>query len=124
MSYDLVFWRDQRSLRPDPVGIYEALLAGQAVPDLDQLAIEPTLRALAERFPGIQPSPSGETGRAVWEGPNLETVIEFEWSPQHLLAITRGSCTNEQMNVIIDICVGIGGARLYDPQINERFDGQ
>ena len=124
MSYDLVFWRDQRSLRPDPMGIYKALLAGQVVPDLDQFAIEPTLRALGELFPGIQPSPSGETGHAVWESPNLDAAIEFEWSSQHLIAITRGRCTNEQMNAIIDICLGIGGARLYDPQINERFDSQ
>jgi hypothetical protein len=122
VSYDLVFWRDERSLRPDPVGIYEALLAGQVVPDLGQFAIEPALRALAGHFPGIQPS--GETGHAVWESPSLETVIEFSWSPQHLLAITRGGRTNEQVNVIIDICVGIGGARLYDPQVNERFDSQ
>jgi hypothetical protein len=124
VSYDLMFWRDQRDQRPAPASIYHALLAGRLAPDLGQLAIEPTLQALAERFPGIEPPPAGKAGNAVWWSPDLKAVIEFSWSSQHLLAITRGDCTNEQLNSIINICVGVGGARLYDPQINERFDSQ
>jgi hypothetical protein len=124
VSYDLAFWRDPRSERPDPAGIYNALLDGRTVPDLDEFAVEPTLRALAERFPGLELAPAGEAGYAVWEGPGREAVVEFSWSSQHLTATARGNVTRQQMNSIIDICVHVAGARLYDPQVNERFDVQ
>jgi hypothetical protein len=124
VSYDLVFWRDPRSERPDPEGIFHALVDGRPVPGLDQLAVEATVRALAERFPGVEPPPAGEAGYSVWEGPDMQAVIEFSWSPQHLMATARGGVTKEQLNWIIDICVDVAGARLYDPQVNERFDSQ
>jgi hypothetical protein len=124
VSYDLVFWRDPRGERPDPAGIFRAILDGRPVPDLDQLPVEATLRALAKRFPGVEPSPAHEPGYAVWESPDMDAVIEFSWSSQHLMATARGDVMNEQMNSIIDICVQVAGARLYDPQVNERFDTQ
>ncbi len=48
--------------------------------------------------------------------------MEFSWSPQHLVATARGNIENDDMNGTIDICVDVGGARLYDPQTGERFD--
>jgi hypothetical protein len=81
------------------------------------------LDALTDQFVGLA-APTGDEGYTAWEGPNHETVFEFNWSPQNLMATARGRYSNDQMNVIIDIGIEVGGGRLYDPQTGERFGGQ
>jgi hypothetical protein len=123
MSYDLAFWTDPRPERPEPQTVYKDLLDGLVVDGLGQFETRVALRALAEHFLGFAP-PSDESGTAYWESPDGRSVFEFSWSPQYLLATARGQYTNEQMNNIIDVCVDLGGGRLYDPQTGERFDSE
>lgn len=123
MSYDLVFWTDHRTDRPEPSEIYQALLAGQPVRGLDPFDARQALAGLAPHFPGLTPT-GDATGYLAWEAPDASVVFEFSWSPQHLLATARGRYTNEQMNEIIESAITSGGGRLFDPQTGERFDSE
>jgi hypothetical protein len=123
MAYDLAFWTDTRTDRPAPSAVHDALAGGGSVDGLGPFDALAMLDALAERFPGMQPPPTEATGQAAWEAPDGQTVFEFTWSPQHLVATARGRFDGDQMNAIIDAGVDIGGGRLYDPQTGERFDG-
>ena len=122
MAYDLAFWTDTRTERPEPNTIYAELLAGRAVEGIGPFNAVATLDALAEKLPGLKPSPTTATGSATWEAPSGATVFEFSWSPQHLIVTARGRYTGDQMNTIIDVGTDVGGGRLYDPQTDERFD--
>ena len=127
MSYHLAFWRDLRDARPDPHGIYEALLTGQGVDGIEPLDLEPLLAGIAERFP-LDRTPGLDEGYAVWtrnddaDADRIDAVIEFWWSPLHLLADARGNDTPDDLNAVIDLAVDIADTRLYDPQTGERFD--
>lgn len=121
MAYDLVFWTDLRGARPDPKVIYQALLDEQPVEGLGPFQTSQVLAALSGYFPGLTPS-NDAVGSTVWEAPDASSIFEFSWSPQHLLAVAHGTYSDEQMNSIIEVCVEIGGGRLYDPQTDERFD--
>lgn len=123
MSYDLVFWTDARPDRPDPQSTYRDLIDGATVEGLGPFNAQAVLDALSDQFAGLA-AHAGNAGYTVWEGPNNETVFEFNWSPQYLMVTARGNYTNEQMNVIIDVGTQVGGGSLYDPQTGERFNGQ
>lgn len=90
MAYDLVFWTDSRADRPDPNSIPRALIDGATVAGLGSFNARGVLHALTNHFDGLA-APAGEVGYKVWEGPNLEAVFEFSWSPQHLMATARGN---------------------------------
>lgn len=121
MSYDLAFWAGPRSSR-EPASIYQDLMDGHAVDSLGTFATAPVLAALEAKFPGL--SAPLEAGQAFWESNPAGVMFEFFWSEQHLVAMARGQFTNDQMNAVIDVCVSVGGGRLYDPQTDERFDSQ
>ena len=123
MAYDLAFWNDPRTERPEPKVIYAELVGGGTVEGLAPFNAAAMLDALAQEFPGVTPSPVAAAGTTAWEDPDASAVFEFTWSPQHLVATARGSFTGDQMNAIIDLGVDVGGGRLYDPQTDERFDG-
>ena len=123
MSYDLVFWADPRRDRPDPQSVYCDLVDGATVEGLGSFNARGMLDALTVQFVGLAAPPEDE-GYTAWESPNNETAFEFNWSPQYLMATARGKYSNDQMNVIIDFGIEVGGGRLYDPQTGERFDGQ
>ena len=118
MAYELAFWSDPHPEERDPKAVYLALGGETLVEGLGDFAVEATLVALADLFPGL--AATGATGRADWEG--NDASVEFSWSPQHLIAIPRGDVSTDQVNAIIDTCIEVGGARLYDPQTGERFD--
>ena len=124
MSYDLAFWTDSRANRPDPQQVYDDLQGGATVEGLGPFDSQAALEALGEKFHGLTPLPTNTVGTTAWEAPDNSTVFEFSWSPQHLVATARGRYTNDQMNDVIDICIEVGGGRLYDPQTGERFDSQ
>ena len=124
MSYDLAFWTDPRPTRPEPQQIYDQLQGGATVDGLGSFDTRAALERLSGRFPGLTPPPTTPTGATTWEAPDNSTVFEFSWSPQHIVATARGHYTNDQMNDVIDICIELGGGRLYDPQTGERFDSQ
>jgi len=120
MSYDLAFWCDPIAGQRDPQAVYESLQGGQAVEGLGDFSLDATLASLAARFPGMDVTSANRF--TAWERSDNSAVIEFSWSSQHLVATARGDVGNDDMNAIIDICVDVGGARLYDPQTGERFD--
>jgi len=119
VGYDLAFWSDKRRLRPQPRKVYAKLVEGQRVRGLDNFAAAEVVAALSDRFPGMVTDGSGYGS---YELPSGAGVFEFSWSAQHLVVSARGSVSDDEMNAVIDICVDIGGARLYDPQTDERFD--
>ena len=109
MSYDLAFWCDPKPAGRDAQVVYETLVDGREVEGLDTFEVEATVAALALRFPGMSRAASG---CAVWERGDGAAAVEFAWSRQHLVATARGKVSNDEMNAIVDICVGVGGARL------------
>ena len=119
MGYDLAFWCDPQPSERDAQAVYETLLDGREADGLGAFAVEATLAELAQRFPGMTHE---APGYAVWERGDDAAVIEFSWSAQHLVATARGTVSNDELNAIVDICVDVGGGRLYDPQTGERFD--
>jgi hypothetical protein len=124
VAYDLAFWTDPRPIRPEPQQVYDQLQSGGTVDGLGHFDTPAALEALGEKFPGLTPPPTASAGATAWEAPDRSAVFEVSWSPQHLIATARGRYTNDQMNQVIDVCIEVGGGRLYDPQTGERFDGQ
>ena len=122
MSYDLVFWRQEGVPAPLPKEVYKALLDEERVEGLADLDVGGFLAMILESFPGAIREPNGNGEWIVWAPPDQKSMFEVWWSPQHVLVCCRGT-TKDVMNRLIDIALD-HGCRLYDPQVNERFDSE
>lgn len=120
MSYDLVFWQQAEPLSDSPEAIYRELLEGQWVEGLSELGIESFLTAILDQFPGAVREPNGDREWIDWTGDGQEASFQVEWSSQHVVVSCR-HIANEHMNRLIDIGIA-HQCRLYDPQVNERFE--
>ena len=56
MSYDINFWKQERSLELTNEEIYAKLCSGEAVDGLARLPTDKILQRLRERFPAFDPS--------------------------------------------------------------------
>lgn len=120
MGHQLVFWQQQAGA-PSPTETYQSLMHENHAPGLQPLPIEAILAALHEAFPTLDPAPSPDGPQpAFWEGP--DTVVEFAWSPVHLMAEMRpaGRWSAKVANQVIDL-LGDFQCPLFDPQTSERF---
>lgn len=115
MSYDLTFWNQKRKLELPPARIYQELMAGRAVDGLEPISPDDFIARLRQNFPGI----TQDGGLVFWEG-GQRGMFELHSSPQHVHICCR-ELSDADMNEIIEVAFGFG-CRLYDPQIDERFD--
>ena len=115
MSYDINFWKQERSLPMSAEEIYGHLCRGEAVDGLAPLPIDAILERLRDRFPSFDPKA---------EFPDVEVDggnIEFGWSDQHFRFDLRGEVSAADRNALVQIMHDYG-CPLYDPQVNKRYD--
>jgi hypothetical protein len=120
VSYDLVFWRQAGPIPAAADAIYKELIEGRRAVGLVDLNVESFLAAILAEFPGSVREPNGDGEWVDWTSDGGDRSFQVEWSPEHLVVFCRGT-TNDEMNRLIDIGFA-HGCRLYDPQVNERFD--
>ena len=114
MSYDLDFWKYRRGVSLDHQATYEKLSDGQAVEGLEDLPIDLMLARLKEVFADWEQL-DGET----WESDNGS--FQMFTTPQ-LFRVDCYGMNGDDMNKIIDVADEFG-CPLYDPQVNERYNG-
>lgn len=115
MSYDINFWKQQRSLSLGAEEIYGRLCSGEEVEGLTLLPVDTILARLKERFPAFDPTQ---------EFPDVqleEGNIEFIWSNFHFRFDFRGDVPAADRNAIVEIMRSFG-CPMYDPQVNKRYD--
>lgn len=120
MSYDLNFWRQSADESRTPQAIYETFCAGEEVHGLVELPMSEMVAALIDAFPEAESGETGPSGR--WfEGISGGGAMTIEWTRFFLRADCYGM-TGDDMNKVIDVAHRFE-CPLYDPQVNERFDG-
>jgi hypothetical protein len=119
MSYDLVFWRQDKPLSETAEATYQRLIGGDRVEGIADLEIESFLTAVVAQFPGAVREPNGEIEWIDWSAEDGQASFQVEWSGQHVAVFCRRT-SNKDMNRLINIAVD-HDCRLYDPQVNERF---
>lgn len=115
MSYDINFWKQERSLPLSAEQIYGRLCKREAVDGLARLPVDSILARLRERFPGFDPK--ADFPDVDVDGGN----IEFIWSDQHFRFDLRGDVPAADRNALVQIMRDFG-CPLYDPQVNQRYD--
>ena len=115
MSYDINFWKQERSLELTNEEIYAKLCSDEAVDGLARLPTDKILQRLRERFPAFDPSD---------DFPDVELEdgnIEFLWSDYYFRFDLRGNVCASEKNAIVDILAQYG-CPMYDPQSGTRYD--
>ena len=115
MSYDINFWKQERSLKLSTEDIYGKLCEGEAVEGLAKLPVEQILLRLKQTFPEFDSNEQFSTVET------SEGSIEFSWSEQHFRFDIRGLCGECQK--LVDVMTEFG-CPMYDPQENKRYDAQ
>ena len=114
MSFDLLFWR-QGENGGSPEEIAAALSDGRAVDGLAPLPVDQIMARVKASFPLLT-----DGGLTFWEG-DADGVFEVHRSPQHVHFCCR-QLVSDHCNALIGIMAGFE-CPLYDPQVNQRFDG-
>lgn len=115
MSYDINFWKQERSINLSPEEIYKKLCKRESVEGLARLPVEPILKRLKETFPEFDPSNEITLVRT------SKGSIEFSWSDQHFRFDIYGICGDCQKLVEV---MNEFHCPMYDPQENKRYDAQ
>jgi hypothetical protein len=115
MSYQLVFWKQERGSPVDPRPVYERLMDEEQVVGLSVLPGDRILERIAETFRDGW----NRLDRLNWE--RADGAFQVEVGPQHFLIVSY-SLPGEVLNLFIDIGAEFG-CKLYDPQVGERFEG-
>jgi hypothetical protein len=119
MSYELMFWRQEKMMTQTTELIAAALQRNEPVEGLSPLPIEMFLTKLMSSFPGAVKVAGGEREFIRWMSPNEEDTFKVTWSDQHVLVRCNHLPLGE-VNEIVDIAKSFG-CPLYDPQTKERF---
>ncbi|MFO0843809.1 MAG: hypothetical protein U0797_15675 [Gemmataceae bacterium] len=115
MSYELVFWKQSPGNPADPLPIYEQLMEGEQVAGLEKLPGDRILGRVAEMFKDGWV----RLDELNWERSQGAFLVEL--GPQHFRVDCYG-LPGEVVNLFIDIGAEFG-AKLFDPQVGERFEG-
>ena len=114
MGYDLNFWKYQPGKVLDHLETYQKLSDGKEVDGLEELPIEKITERVKQVF-------------ATWEQLDWQTwqsangSFQIYVTPQ-LFRVDCYGMNGDDMNLFIDIGAEFG-CPLYDPQVNQRFDG-
>jgi hypothetical protein len=119
MAYDLVFWRaGPAKIFRSPRQLYEALLRGDEVSELERLDAQPMISALRAAFSGCE---VGEK-QVIWESSDPpRRGFQLHAYERHV-DVHCQQLAAQELNVIIDAGLIIN-CPLYDPQEDKRFDG-
>jgi hypothetical protein len=115
LSYDINFWKQERSLALSAQEIYERLNGKEPVEGLAKLPVADIIARLKAAFPDFDPSedfPLAGTS---------EGSIEFFWSDYHFRFDIRGIGGDCQK--LVDVMTEFG-CPMYDPQEGKRYDSQ
>lgn len=115
MSYDLLFWRQRSEDTRLAKEIAHALSGGEQIFGLDHLPIERIMSRVNDRFPLRV-----DGGLAYWDG-GAAGMFELYHSVQYIHFCCR-QLAADHCNALVDIMSDFG-CPLYDPQVNQRFDG-
>lgn len=114
MSYDINFWKQERTLNLSPEQIYGELCKGEAVEGLAKLPLDQIHARLEQVFPDYEAQ--------MWSTVQTsEGSIEFSWSEYHFRLDIRGICGECQKLVEV---MREFGCPMYDPQVNRRYDSE
>jgi hypothetical protein len=113
MAHRLVFWKQAPGNPSDARAVYVQLMREEHVAGLEELPGDRFLARVAEEFS----SGWERIDERAWEG---DGIFQIETGPQHVLVICH-SLPDPIVNRLIDIGLELD-CRLYDPQINWRFE--
>ncbi|OII09269.1 hypothetical protein BIU97_12055 [Curtobacterium sp. MCBA15_009] len=121
MSQQFAFWRTSERL--DSARVYERLVNGEVVPEVEALEPAAIEAALIAAFPDWEAGPTlaDGSGQTMLAAPGDGGAIDVGYGSQMVTATCYG-LEPEQWNVVISAVVDLG-LPLYDPQIGHRFDG-
>lgn len=115
MSYQLVFWKQPIDFPEEPRRVYEQLINGERVNELDEVQGDRFLGRVTEAFAfGWE-----RLDEFNWERSDGSFVVEV--GPQHFMIVSY-SLPGDVLNDFIDIAAEFG-CQLYDPQTDVRFKG-
>lgn len=115
MSYDINFWKQERSLDLSPEEIYGELCEERTVDGLATLPVDEILGQLRAAYPDFDPSE---------DFPGIssdEWSMEVTWSDQHFRFDLRGEVPAADQNRLIEM-MAAHGCPMYDPQQDVRYD--
>ena len=117
MSYDLVFWRQERPLDDDAQSIYERLCEDEDIDGLAVLPLADIKRRFAELFPGIE----DDGAELNWEGD--EGAMQVAWTPDPIrhVHVTLYGCSGDEAERVVRIAHEFG-CPVYDPQAGETYE--
>jgi hypothetical protein len=119
VSYDLVFWKQDKSEERLPRAIYESFLESQRVTGIPNLPIEALMARLLETFPSaVRESHDGDEW-LVWISADRPSSFQIVSRPQCVWASLR-PFDGDRANRVIEVANEFGCA-LYDPQTEQRF---
>jgi hypothetical protein len=119
MSYELMFWRQEKMMTQTTELIVAALRRNEEVDGLSPLPIDMFLTKLMSSFPGAVKVTGDEREFITWMSPNEEDSFKATWSNQHVL-VRCNHLPLDEVTTIVDIAKSFG-CPLYDPQTKERF---
>ena len=114
MSYDLNFWKYRPGVVLDHLETYKRLSDGEEVDGLEELPIERMTERVKQAFATWE-----QQDWQTWESANGSFQI---YATPQFFRIDCYGMDGHDMNKFIDIGAEFG-CPLYDPQVNERFDG-
>ncbi|WIE79885.1 hypothetical protein [Curtobacterium sp. MCSS17_016] len=121
MSQQFAFWRTSKRL--DSAQVYERLVEGEHVPELEAIDHEAVEAVLIAAFPdwAVERTRADGADQTMLAGPGDRGAVDVSYSPQ-MVTTTCYGMEPDQWNVVISAVVDLG-LPLYDPQISYRFDG-
>ena len=118
MSYELYFWKQNKSCTKDPKAIMDALNEEQLVAGLELLDKRKIYQAFIDAIPGIKLHETGEEDQLIYENTDdLSTFLIF--GNDFYFGVEAHGVSGEMLNKIIDIAAEFK-CPLYDPQQEKR----
>jgi hypothetical protein len=122
MAYELVFWKDAGA-QASPADVYRALCEDLEAPGLEALDPAPMLELVASSFPGCERHELPDGGEVLWESPSEpRRGFQLAWDTRHI-HVRCQRLSLDEINFLVDAALAID-CPLYDPQIDQRFDGR
>jgi len=123
MSYDLYFWRQERSFESKPEQVIDLLAAETPVEGVVAFPRAGVRAVLRNYFP----STVDNDVSLEWEGAGSYFQIQFSHATEKTVHLVIVNCgfellkSEETMNRLIEACNSFGCA-LYDPQTGQRYE--
>ena len=118
MSYELFFWKQNKSCSQEPKAIMEALCEEHLVAGLELLDKRKIYQTLIDSIPGIKLHETGEEDQLIYENTeDLSTFLIF--GNDFYFGVEAHGVAASTLNTIVDIAESFK-CPLYDPQQDQR----